>query len=94
MMEVSMSEQTPAAAAAPGLEELPVALDFELGSVTLALGQLAALKPGYVFNLPGRLDSARVLIRANGVKIGHGELVAVGDGLAVQLLAIDAEAGR
>jgi type III secretion protein Q len=89
-----MSEPTPSAVAAPGLEELPVALDFELGSVTLALGELAALQPGYVFNLPGRSDAARVLIRANGVTIGHGELVVVGDGLAVQLLAIDAGAGR
>jgi type III secretion protein Q len=47
------------------------------------------MKPGYVLQLPMRLEDARVVIRANGVRIGHGELVAVGDVLGVQVLAID-----
>ncbi|HEY2464513.1 MAG TPA: type III secretion system cytoplasmic ring protein SctQ [Steroidobacteraceae bacterium] len=90
--EVIMMEPTPEAdapAAARALESVPVTVDFELGSLALPLGELAALKPGYVFQLAGRLDEARVVIRANGVRVGCGELVAVGDVLGVQLLAIE-----
>jgi len=87
-----MSEQIRPAAegnAAASLEEMPVALDFEIGSLAVPLGQLATLKPGYMFRLRGRADGVRVLIRANGVHVGHGELVALGDSLGVQLVAIE-----
>ena len=76
------------------LECLPVVLDFEVGTLRVPLAELALLKPGYVFQLPDRLESARVVIRANGKRIGRGELVAVGDTLGVQLLAIDADGLR
>jgi type III secretion system YscQ/HrcQ family protein len=91
--EVNMMDPTPEATdtpvAARALENVPVTVDFELGSLLLPLGELAALKPGYVFQLAGRLDEARVVIRANGARVGCGELVAVGDVLGVQLLAIE-----
>jgi len=73
---------------------IPVSLDFDLGNLAVPLGELAALKPGYVFELPGNLDRLRVAIRANGTRIGHGELVAVGDVLGVQLLSLDVEGLR
>lgn len=84
-------EQTNTGAEASGgaLASVPVALDFEVGSLSVALGTLAGLKPGYVFQLPGRLEEARVIIRANGVRIGSGELVAVDDVLGVQVHSID-----
>ena len=44
-----------------------------------------------MFELPGNLDAVRVVIRANGTRVGHGELVAVGDVLGVQLLAFDTD---
>jgi type III secretion system YscQ/HrcQ family protein len=94
-MELIMSQPQPLAAAPPGAaDNIPVSLDFDLGSLALPLGELAALKPGYVFELPGNLEKLRVVIRANGTRIGHGELVAVGDVLGVQLLAIEIEGLR
>lgn len=84
-------EARPAAegTAAASLAEVPVRLDFEIGNLSVSVGQLASLKAGYVFKLRGRSDAVPVIIRANGTKVGHGELVAVGDSLGVQLLAID-----
>jgi type III secretion protein Q len=91
--EVTMFEPTPegADATAPlsAMADIPVKLDFEVGTLSLPLGELPKLAPGYVLQLPTRLEEARVVIRANGVRIGHGELVAVGDVLGVQLLAIE-----
>ena len=57
--------------------------------VRLPLGELANLKPGYVFEIAGNLNQVRVVIRANGTRVGYGELVAVGDVLGVQLLALE-----
>lgn len=90
--ESSMSE--PDAKPAPQAEAsslagVGVTIDFELGSTALPLGELANLKPGYVFELAGNLNQVRVVIRANGTRVGHGELVAVGDTLGVQLLALE-----
>lgn len=71
------------------LDSVPLLLDFELGRLSLTLAELAALQPGYVFQLGGRLEDARVTVRANGVCIGQGELVAVGDTIGVQLMAFE-----
>jgi type III secretion system YscQ/HrcQ family protein len=75
-------------------DHIPVSLDFDLGNVAVPLGELATMKPGYVFELPGGLDKLRVAIRANGTRIGHGELVAVGDVLGIQLLSLDVDGLR
>ncbi len=92
-MEMTMSQTRanldPESSAALG--SVPVTLDFEVGSLCVPIGELATLKPGHILQLPARLEEARVLIRANGTRVGRGELVAVGDNLAVQLLALDVE---
>jgi type III secretion protein Q len=77
-----------------GAADIPVSLDFDLGNVSVPLGELATLKPGYVFELPGNLERLRVAIRSNGTRIGQGELVAVGDVLGVQLLSLDVDGLR
>jgi type III secretion protein Q len=93
--ELIMPEPQPAASVPSGAaDNIPVSVDFDLGSMSLPLGELAALKPGYVFELPGNLEKLRVVIRANGTRIGYGELVAVGDVLGVQLLAIETDGLR
>jgi type III secretion protein Q len=94
LMSEPISEETGAADRAGTLDSVPVTLDFEVGTLSMTLGQLAAIKPGYVFELAARLEEARVVIRANGAPVGRGELVAVGDTLGVQLLAIDANGLR
>lgn len=78
-----------AEAAAPPhpAQNLPVNVEFELGSVQLNVGELAALQPGYVFALPTHLEGANVVIRANGRAAGRGEMVAVGDTVGVRLLS-------
>jgi type III secretion protein Q len=93
--EFIMSEPQPITVTSTGVaDNIPVSLDFDLGSMSLPLGELAALKPGYVFELPGNLEKLRVVIRANGTRIGYGELVAVGDVLGVQLLALEIDGIR
>ena len=89
-LELIMSDPNAASAA----DQIPVSLDFDLGNLAVPLGELATLKPGYVFELPNSLDSVRVVIRANGTRVGHGELVAVGDVLGVQLLALETDGLR
>lgn len=89
-LEFIMSDPNAAGAA----DQIPVNLDFDLGNLAVPLGELATLKPGYVFELPSSLDSVRVVIRANGTRVGHGELVAVGDVLGVQLLALETDGLR
>lgn len=89
LMSQQAAETAGTGAPATALESVPVTLEFEVGALSIPLGTLAGLKPGYVFQLPGRLEEARVVIRANGVRIGSGELVAVDDVLGVQVLSID-----
>ena len=87
--------EAPAEAAEAGAEtvaphpasNLPVNVEFDLGSVQLSVGELSALQPGYVFALPTHLEGANVTIRANGRAAGRGEVVAVGDTLGVRLLS-------
>lgn len=79
--------ETPPAAEGPALDALPVRLEFELGQLSVALGELAALQPGYIFTLPQPVEGSNVTIRANGTVVGRGELVAVGETLGVRLLA-------
>ena len=93
-MSEPISEETGTADRAGTLDSVPITLAFEVGTLSMTLGQLAAIKPGYVFELAARLEEARVVIRANGAPVGRGELVAIGDTLGVQLLAIDANGLR
>lgn len=69
----------------PATAAIPVALEFELGTVDANLRDLAQIEPGYVFDLPLQLDHAAVTIRSGGRRVGRGELVAVGDTLGVRL---------
>lgn len=85
------SVETSETLSADAVARTPVTLEFELGNLTLPLGEIAGLKPGYVFQLPGRLEDARVVIRAGGRVVGRGELVAVGEVLGVQVTALDAD---
>jgi type III secretion protein Q len=87
-MSETFGSEAPAGAVV-ALDSIPVTLDFDVGTLAVPLATLAAIKPGYVFELPTRLEEARVVIRANGTAIGRGELVAVGETLGVQLLSID-----
>ncbi len=66
------------------IRRLPVAVDVVLCQLQHAIGELDALQPGTVFNLP---DDAwkHLQLRVNGQLIARGELVQVGDQLGIQL---------
>jgi type III secretion protein Q len=84
---VASPSAPPAAAAAPAgidVARLPVMVDVVLCQLQQHVGDLAALQPGTVFDLPP--DAWKQLqLRVNGQLIARGELVQVGEQLGVQL---------
>jgi type III secretion protein Q len=69
------------------VSELPIKLTFDLGERVLSLGELQMVAPGYVFDL-GRDLRQCVTIRANGMRIGEGELVDIEGRTGVAVLSI------
>ncbi|MGF7189767.1 type III secretion protein Q [Robbsia andropogonis] len=67
--------------------ELPV--HIEVATVNLTIGQIAALQPGYILNLPLTLNDSEIRLIAHGQTLATGELVVVGDnlGLFIQHIA-------
>lgn len=64
---------------------LEVRLGFELDEQLMPLRALHDIAPGYVFELGQPVESCQIRIRANGRLIGFGQLISVGDLLAVQV---------
>jgi len=67
------------------LDGLEVNLRFEVGELSLTLGELRAIKPGHVFDLEQPLNRCEVRILAHGNVLGKGHLVAVGERLGVRV---------
>ncbi|RVC83150.1 YscQ/HrcQ family type III secretion apparatus protein [Mesorhizobium sp. M4A.F.Ca.ET.022.05.2.1] len=67
------------------LDELPVALAFEIGRTAMPLGEVRQLAPGAVVALAG-VTEANVDIIANGKRVGRGEIVRIGESLGVRIL--------
>jgi flagellar motor switch/type III secretory pathway protein FliN len=66
--------------------DLPVEITFCLGHITTTLGQLESnYLPGCVLTLDDRLHGETISIKANGVDIAKGELLQVGELLAVRI---------
>lgn len=63
---------------------LPVTVEIVLCRLQQRVGDLAALQPGTVFNLPADAWT-QLQLRVNGQTVARGELVQVGDQLGVQL---------
>lgn len=72
---------------ASNLDELEITLLFDVGSREIPLGELKTIRPGYTFELEGSPERP-VTIRANGKRIGSGELVRVADRVGVRVLAL------
>jgi flagellar motor switch/type III secretory pathway protein FliN len=67
-------------------DAVPVALEFHIGHLTLPFGDLAAeLAEGRIFDLGEPLGTQSVSVRAGGVELARGELLQVGDALAVRI---------
>lgn len=83
-----------APAAAPGrdrLDDMEVALRFEVGELSLTLRELRGLAPGHVFDLGQPLNRCAVRIYAHANLLGQGHLVAIGDQLGVRVSAFAAD---
>lgn len=69
------------------LDGVNVTLEAYLGNAELTVGELNELTSGAVVELSSLLSDA-VELRLNGVCVGRGELVAVGDKFAVKITAL------
>ncbi|PCE22500.1 hypothetical protein BWP39_22745 [Paraburkholderia acidicola] len=78
---------------APGvLDALEVHACFELERRTLTLAQLKAMQPGFVIELDQPLNQSVIRILANGMQVGTGHLIAVGNKLGVRISTLGAAA--
>jgi type III secretion protein Q len=68
------------------LDDLPLKLVCQVGSVELSLAQLRELGAGSLVQLTPQLDDG-VDLMVNGRRVGQGQLVKIGDGLGVRLLS-------
>jgi type III secretion protein Q len=66
------------------LDDIPVKILFELGSVELSLAEVRQLASGALIPVPRLLEES-VDISANGRCIGRGSLVRIGDNLGVRI---------
>lgn len=67
------------------LDGFEVNLRFEVGDLSLSLGELKSIHAGHVFDLSQPLNRTTVRILAHGNVLGKGYLVAVGDRLGVRV---------
>ena len=79
----AMAEPNEDAASAASLDELPVTLTFEVGRLTVELGELRRFGPGSVIELANR--QPLVEIAAHGRRIGEGELVELDGAVGVKI---------
>lgn len=68
------------------LEDAPVVVRVELGSVAMTAKEWAALSPGDAIAL-GRAVGAPAVLRVGGVEVAQGELVRIGGEYGVRILA-------
>jgi flagellar motor switch protein FliN/FliY len=70
---------------AVSIKEVPLEITVELARFTMPLKELLQLKAGNVLELPHHAEQ-RISLSLNGKKIGHGELVTLGDLLAIKII--------
>jgi type III secretion protein Q len=81
------TDAPPADGALSDIEEVTVAVTFDLGQLELAIGELRRVREGYVLDLQRPLEGA-VALRVNGRLIGRGELVDIEGSLGVRVIEI------
>jgi type III secretion protein Q len=95
--EINVDQIIEASTVSDGLDadlgQVPVRVTFDLGEQVISLEELATIAPGYVFDLGGRPQDA-VVVRANGQRVGEGELVEIEGRLGVAITRIAGPRGR
>lgn len=84
-----MTETSAASDLDVSLDDLPLKLVCQVGSVELSLAQLREMGPGSLLPLTATAHEG-VDLMVNGRRVGRGELVNIGDGLGVRLLGFNA----
>lgn len=77
-----LEQETPMAT---DLEQIPVNLNFEIGSARLNLSEVSQLQPGYVFELSETTTDQPVRVIVGDQEVGRGELVSLNEKLGVRL---------
>ncbi|MGU7773020.1 type III secretion system cytoplasmic ring protein SctQ [Burkholderia sp. MR1-5-21] len=88
------SHDAPPAEPPRPLDGLAVDLRFELPPTSMPLGELAALQPGAVIELQQGINQSVIHLVANGMLIGTGHLIAVGQKLGVRVVTLTQPAPR
>lgn len=76
------------------LDSLAVDLRFELPPTSIPLGELGTLQPGAVIELQQGINQSVIHLVANGMLIGTGQLIAVGQKLGVRVVTLTQPAPR
>ncbi|WP_261532554.1 type III secretion system cytoplasmic ring protein SctQ [Burkholderia multivorans] len=84
----------PPADAPRSLDGLAVDLRFELPPTSMPLGELSALQPGAAIELQQGINQSVIHLVANGMLIGTGHLIAVGQKLGVRVVTLTQPAPR
>lgn len=69
---------------------LVVPLHLDIGTLDLPLADIARMQPGYLLELPAAAVNAQVRLTVHGRTVGHGELIAIGEHLGVQITHMEA----
>ncbi|MBR8299245.1 type III secretion system cytoplasmic ring protein SctQ [Burkholderia dolosa] len=88
------AHDAPPADAPRALDGLAVDLRFELPPTSMPLGELSALQPGAVIELQQGINQSVIHLVANGMLIGTGHLIAVGQKLGVRVVTLTQPAPR
>lgn len=89
LKELAMSETLDGPSLDSSLDELPLKLVCQAGSVELTLAQLRELGEGSLVQFADqRQDSVDLMVA--GRRVGQGQLVRIGDGLGIRVLSIAA----
>lgn len=77
--------QEAASPLAQKLDALDVILSFEVGEKALSIQALRSITPGFAFELENPVQKP-VVIKLNGVPIGQGELLQIGEKVGVRVI--------
>ena len=84
----TMQDQQEGDPVAATFGDLRITLVFELGRRLVTLEEVRGMVQGQVINL-GRDEASPVDILANGARLGRGEIIKVGDALAVRVTGLN-----
>ena len=85
----TLEPERPDTPALTDLGQIPCTVVVELGRLRMSMAELARMRPGHTLELGADPAAAAVRLVVNGRTIGRGELVTVGDELAVAVQSLE-----